>query len=236
MVIVRTARVLGVLPLFQNSRLLTLALPEGEPLGFVGGQHITVDTGETMPDGAAAHRAYAIVSADAEQHTITLAVQTTGIGPGAAYMHGLKEGDDVRFMGPAGVLRPRGAAPAPTLVCATDSGISAALGLVRGEGFRGLRAHTDFVWLKREEACVLPDSLVRDYLPPGMPHVHIATCANASDVERTQMALHTTSATPSYNNAYLSCDDAINTALGDALSRAGTHPDRILRETVLDAP
>lgn len=245
MAIAKTARVVSTQTLFENSRLVTLSVPEGAPLGFVGGQYIIVDSGEILSNGKAAKRAYSIMSADSEQHTITLAVLNLE-GPGSRYMHNVGEGDTVTFSGPWGKLRPNDAAPAPTLVCATDTGITAALGLVRGQGFAALRPYTTFVWMKRDEDYLLPESLVRDFLPPGMRAVHIQSCANASDLERVAAVLQvttpqTTPASPtqrtnSWENAYMAGDGIINLQLRAALNEAGTADGRILHESFFNAP
>jgi ferredoxin-NADP reductase len=160
----RSASLTGTTAVGPDTRLLELEA--GEPLGFRGGQYIIVDSGLTLPSGKAAKRAYSILAADGEQRRFRLAVKR--IGPCSSYLHALPPGAELRFSGPWGKLFPGEAASGPTLVVATDTGISAALALVLGERFAPLRPHTKFHWLRRDPGYFLPDELVRAALPPGL--------------------------------------------------------------------
>ena len=61
MAVQRTARVTAVddSSAAAGVRALVLAMPE--PLGFVGGQYLIVDSGLTLPSGKAAKRAYSLL-------------------------------------------------------------------------------------------------------------------------------------------------------------------------------
>ena len=55
----------------------------------------------------------------------------------------------------------------PTLVLATDTGITAALGLVQGVRFQALAAKAIVIWLRTTPDYFLPEPLVRERVPPA---------------------------------------------------------------------
>ena len=128
----RNARLVDAQVIGTDTRLLTFQMEEGRPLGFIGGQYVIVNTGLPLPGGKIAKRAYSILSADTDQHRFQIAVKRIGVGPGSNFMHALAVGAELTFSGPWGKFYPAdGEAPVPTLVFATDTGITAALGLFR---------------------------------------------------------------------------------------------------------
>jgi hypothetical protein len=166
-----TVRAIEVFPSqsgHDDVRAITFVPPADAPLGFAGGQFIIVDTGQVAASGKAIKRAYSILSADTDQSRFVLATKRLGQGAGSAYMHQLGVGDAIKFSGPWGKLVP---APAPggrTLVLATDTGITAALGLVQGQRFAPLLAGARLVWLRTDALYFVPDAFVRDRVPPGL--------------------------------------------------------------------
>ena len=68
----KTARVISAEWIGTETRLIGLELPE--PLGYVGGQYIIVDSGLVLDNGKEAKRAYSILSTDTEQTRLQLAV------------------------------------------------------------------------------------------------------------------------------------------------------------------
>ena len=146
MAIAKTARVSGSRRTGAGTRML--ALETAAPLGFIGGQYIIVDSGLVLPSGKAAKRAYSMLSNDADQTRIEIAVKRIPNGPGSAFLHRVEVGTTIRFSGPWGKLAPLAGVGGRTLVIATDTGITAALGLVRSARFAALRPATLFVWLR----------------------------------------------------------------------------------------
>jgi ferredoxin-NADP reductase len=129
---VRTA-VLRDAQAYPCSRWLQFELADGRPLAFRGGQYVIVDTGLKLPDGRARKRAYSILSADNDQQRFELGVFRLPGGEGAEYLNTLPLGSELRFTGPWGKLHvPEDLAerPGPIWVIATDSGASAARGLM----------------------------------------------------------------------------------------------------------
>src|SRR5437868_5868707 len=126
----KEARVIAVEDVAPLTRAVTLA--PAERLDFIGGQYLIVNSGATLPDGKLAKRAYSIISPDARQDELVLAVRRIGAGPASSFMHELKPGDVVPFSGPWGKFLADDARPRrSTWLVATDTGITAALGLAR---------------------------------------------------------------------------------------------------------
>src|SRR5262249_44505525 len=135
-------------------------LASGE-LGFTGGQYIIVNTGIELDGGKVAKRAYSILSSDDEQRQFQLAVRRIGEGPGSNFMHRLAVGAELPFSGPWGKFLPSWAS-GPRLVFATDTGITAALGLLKGHQFRKLAVDTRVIWSVESDDYFLPASLARE--------------------------------------------------------------------------
>ena len=174
MAVAKQARVVAATEIAPETRLLELELPAGEPLGFTGGQYIIVNSGVALPGGKIAKRAYSILSSDAEQQRTTLAVRRIGEGPGSNFMHRLKIGDDVPFSGPWGQYIPiPETTAARTLIFASDTGITAALGLIRSARFHSQLSNADLIWLSGSDESFLPASFVRDLLPSGLGSLRI---------------------------------------------------------------
>lgn len=190
------------------TRLVQLEVAGG--LGFVGGQYLIVDSGVTLPNGKRAKRAYSIVSADVEQQRVQLAVKRLG-GPGSAFLHAVEPGDQVPFSGPWGKLLPDDARPRRTLVLATDTGITAALGLVRGERFEPQIAGARLVWIVSPEERFLPDGLVRELLPRGLRYERVV----AADRDAAAQAVAAEAA--GCDSAFLTGDGAVIYPLREAL-------------------
>ena len=114
-----------------------LELVAEKPLDFVGGQFVTVDTGLVHPSGKPVRRAYSVLSSDAEQLRFELASKRIPDGP-VLRLRPRPRGRtrELRFTGPWGKFFPARCAAGKTLVLATDTGVTAALGLVQSRGLR----------------------------------------------------------------------------------------------------
>jgi ferredoxin-NADP reductase len=102
----RFARLTAAASVGPDTRLLDLALAEGDSLGFIGGQYVIVDSGLASPHGKAARRAYSILSSDDEQTHFQLAVKRIGTGLGSSYLSDVAVGAQIAFSGPWGKLFP----------------------------------------------------------------------------------------------------------------------------------
>lgn len=166
----RTARLLSAQDIGTNARLLEFALED--ELGFTGGQYIIVHTGIPLGDGKTAKRAYSLLSSDAQQTRFQIAVKRIGAGPGSNFMCDLPVGAELSFSGPWGKFLPRDfhssefhssvEAPAATLLLATDTGITAAMGLVGSQKFRPYRNDAKVFWLSGPQEYFLAEAFVRE--------------------------------------------------------------------------
>jgi ferredoxin-NADP reductase len=129
---------------------------------------VIVNSGVQLSDGKLAKRAYSILSADEsqEQQRLLIAVKHIDEGPGSSWLRTRQVGDQVPFSGPWGKFLPDDARPrAGTWVIATDTGITAALGLTRGRAFAPQLLAAQLLWLVESEDYFLPDAWVRGRLP-----------------------------------------------------------------------
>jgi ferredoxin-NADP reductase len=236
MAIAKSARVIAVTAVGPQTRLLELALPDGAPLGFAGGQYIIVNSGVPLPGGKIAKRAYSILSSDTQQQRITLAVRRIGEGPGSNFMHRLSVGDEVPFSGPWGQLvapTASSASGARTLLFATDTGITAALGLIRGAAFQSQLSSADLIWVSGTDDYFVPASTVRDWLPSGLGTLKTDQTLPTGHADRLALAwsLVQPHLKGSPLNIYLSGDGALLAALREKLVAAGIAEAAIRMET-----
>lgn len=236
----RTARLTAARPVGPETRLLDFELTGGEALGFVGGQYVIINTGVPLPGGKVAKRAYSLLSADAEQRRFQIAVRRIGPGPGSNFMHTVAVGTELSFSGPWGkYLVDPAAPPGPTLAVATDTGITAALGLLRSERFRPWLPLTQLLWLVESPDYFLPWPLVREWLPGPcgraelrmIPPVHHSERPAAARAAVTPMQDESPPA-----HAFLSGDGTILYALQQDLTAAGLAEDRIRLECFFNNP
>lgn len=163
MAIHRILRLVKAEKISSETRLLELTILEGE-IGFVGGQYIIVDTGVPLPGGKVAKRAYSILSSDRDQRNIQIAVRRISLGPGSHFMHEIGVGNEIRFSGPWGKFTPHSTRSLSTLVLATDTGITAALGLVQSIDFESHAVSAGLVWFVESDRYFLPERFVRERL------------------------------------------------------------------------
>jgi ferredoxin-NADP reductase len=231
----KSARVVDVRALGADTRLIDL---EVAPLGFVGGQYLIVNSGVVLDGGKLAKRAYSILSPDARQDRVQLAVKRVGDGPGSNFMHRAQVGDELPFSGPWGQYLPDDARPRVTWVIATDTGITAALGLLRGEKFSPQRARAELCWMKSAADYFLPDGFVRE--AAGIARCESAALAPVGAAARIGEARDwlrarlTGGARP--DSAFLSGDGAVIGPLRDELIAAGVDAAAIRLEAFFNNP
>lgn len=242
----RSARVVAAVEVAPGTRHLTLEMLEPAALGFSGGQYVIVDTGIVLPSGKVVKRAYSILSADDDQTRIELATLRLPEGPGSGFMHALAPGAEIRFSGPWGKLHLSGAglavgedaAPA-TLALATDTGVTAILGLVRSRWFAPFVADCTFVCLRTATDYFLPEGFVRARLPQGLRAVHIGMLPPPGDPERIAIArrwLRDANEASGLARAFVAGDGAVNYALLDELVAAGIPASRDSVESFFNMP
>jgi ferredoxin-NADP reductase len=233
----KLARVVASTRYGADVRLLELVAEK--PLDFIGGQFVTIDSGLVHPSGKPVRRAYSVLSADAEQSRFQLASRRIPGGPCSGFFHEVASGVELRFTGPWGKFFPGIAAAGRTLVLATDTGVTAALGLVQSKGFERLLKQATFVWFRTSPDYFLPDALVRARIPAACEKVRIEAIAPIENQERVAFVralvgrlLEATR----FEQAFISGDGNVNYALLDDLNAAGVPCTRDQLESFFNMP
>ncbi len=230
----RFARLVEATLVAPDTRLLELAMDE--PLGFAGGQYVIIDSGLVLPNGKAAKRAYSILAADDEQRRFRIAVKRIPGGPASGFLHQAAPGAEVKLSGPWGKLTPAPERRGRTLVLATDTGITAALGLVLGSRFRPLLPDTHFFWFRRP-GDFLPDELVLATLPTAIGEARLEPLPAPDErIPFVRAAVRALLRPGVLAQAFLSGDGAVNYALLDDLVAAGVPATRDSVESFFNMP
>jgi ferredoxin-NADP reductase len=233
----KTARVVRTERYGSDTRWLELVA--AEPLGFVGGQFVTVDTGLVRPNGKPIRRAYSVLSSDSEQLRFELASRRIPDGPVSAYVHALEPNAEVRFTGPWGKFFPAPTATGETLVLATDTGVTAALGLIQSRAFQPLLKRATFIWLRASPDYFLPDALVRARIPAACAQIRIdaiSPIGNPERVDSVRAMVARLRETCRFEQAFISGDGGVNYALLDDLVAAGVFCTRDQLESFFNMP
>ena len=234
----RVARLVKAERLGPETRLLRFALAEGE-IGFTGGQYIIVNTGIELAGGKLAKRAYSILSSDDDQREFQIAVRRIGEGPGSNFMHRIEVGAELTFSGPWGKFASNGESAGPRLVFATDTGITAALGLLQGRGSRQRADATTAFWFVESDDYFLPPAFVRRLLSRRCQTFGVAAAGEVGDATRVGSALATLERTlestpPSV--AFLAGDGAVIYPMRERLVAAGMQKENIHLEAFFNNP
>jgi hypothetical protein len=207
----KEARVVHVAEVSETTRILELE--PAERLDFVGGQYLIFNSGVVLGDGKLAKRAYSIVSPDERQERIAVAVRNLG-GPGSQWMHARAVGDVLPFSGPWGKFLADDARPRRTLVMCTDTGITAALGLVRGRAFSPQVGGAELVWLVESDHYFLSEGFVRAALPAGV-RLSCGLLPPVGHPERLAVALQAAEPRVGCQSVFLAGDGAVLYPLRD---------------------
>ncbi|MGQ0554499.1 MAG: FAD-dependent oxidoreductase [Nitrospiraceae bacterium] len=237
MAVARTARVTRTERLGSDTLLLDVYTPE--PLGFVGGQYLILDSRIILPNGKAVKRAYSPLTSDAEQHRFQLAVKHIPDGLGSGFVHGLAAGTDISFSGPWGkFVLPEGAS-GRTLILATDTGITAALGFVRATRFAPLLPQVVLIWLRASAEYFIPEEFVKEQIPAACGEVRIGAISPVGHPERTAQAsamLREVLSQSSLTQAFITGDGTVNQVVFDELVTAGVVVSKDQVESFFNMP
>jgi ferredoxin-NADP reductase len=237
MAVAKTAHVVGTEGLGPDTLLLELCATE--PLGFVGGQYLILDSRIVLPSGKAVKRAYSFLTSDAEQMRFQLAVKRIPDGLGSAFVHGLAAGTDISFSGPWGKFFPREGASGSTLILATDTGITAALGFLRATRFAPLLPQALLIWLRASADYFLPEEFVREQVPAACGEVRIEAIPGVGHQERVPHARAILRQVLSHGDlaqAFIAGDGTVNQVLFDDLVAAGVAVDKDNVESFFNMP
>lgn len=152
------AKVSGIRNLTHDVRELELTLYEPEDISFKAGQFISFDISKEG-DPYPVTRPYSIASPSSTSDRVLLLFNLVPGGPGSTYLFSLREGDPVRFKGPAGSFTLREDPTKRMLFVATGTGIapfrSMILSKLEGDGTRPL---TLFWESEASETCITKTS------------------------------------------------------------------------------
>ena len=224
MAVVKHAQVQDVTTIGSETCLVDLQM--AEPLGHVGGQYIIIDSGLVLPSGKAAKRAYSLLTPDVEQTRFQLAVKRIPGGLCSGFLHGLEKGAPLRFSGPWGKFRAPNAAGGASggrcLLLCTDTGVTAALGLVQSAGFCAALSQTLFVWLHTGD--FVSERFVRARVPTACREVRCGSIPPVHHPERldaVRACVGDVLRPGVLTQAFLSGDGLVNAGLGDDLRQLG---------------
>ncbi|WP_437508181.1 FAD-dependent oxidoreductase [Sorangium sp. So ce1099] len=227
-------------PLGQGARLLRVERVDGAELGFAGGQYVIINTGVTLPGGKLAKRAYSMLSSDAEQRAVEIAVKRIGAGPGSNVLNDIAVGAELEWSGPWGKLRLPPGFSGRALVVATDTGITAALGIARSAAAAGA-AQLDLLWLVEPGEYFVSEAFVRerlpaavrltvagDFLPVGHPERPARACALVGQ--------HAHLSAFPYDAVLCAGDGAVIYPIRDRLASLGAPEGGVLLESFFNNP
>jgi ferredoxin-NADP reductase len=245
MAVPKSARLVAAESAGPKSRRLMFEMIDPPELGFIGGQYIIIDTGMTLPSGKLAKRAYSIASTDADQTRFELIARRIDGGVCSNYLHQLDLGATLTFSGPWGKFLPAPAAEsAATWVVATDTGITAALGLLSGGAYRERRAQTTLLWLSPSADDFVSEAFVRERVAElGSSHalkeLRVGTLPPVHHPERIHAGLAHFDAlrgacTP--ERVYLAGDGALLYPFASALALAGLAESQVALESFFNVP
>ncbi len=167
----------------RSTRILEIECVEGGAFEAVGGKYVIVHTGVTLGDKAV-KRAYSLMPVGSRPGFARLAVKRLD-GPGSTALHGAKVGATFGFSGPWGKLVPEDGLGERTLLVATDTGITSALGIVEQHaGSPGPRA-LEVLWLTGPSEDFLDVERVRARLADAGVHL---VCAEIGEVDSASRA------------------------------------------------
>ena len=246
MAVPKSARLVAAEIVGPRARRLEFEMTDPAPLGFVGGQYIIIDTGKVLASGKLAKRAYSIASSDADQTRFELVARRIDNGVCSHHLHDLEIGATLKFSGPWGKFLPAPSegAGGPTWVIATDTGITAALGLMGASTFRQHLAQTTLLWLSPSDDDFVSSEFVRQRAEKagsgaGFRDVRLGSLPPVHHPERVAAGLGhfeslQRSGTP--GRVYLAGDGALLYPFAHALALAGLAESEVAIESFFNVP
>jgi ferredoxin-NADP reductase len=235
----KIATLMGTERLGADTRLLSFSMTDGD-LGFYGGQYIIIDSGIVIAGDKIAKRAYSILSTDKDQRQFQLAVRRIGDGPGSNFMHNLQPGAELKFSGPWGKLLADPGIEGDNLVFATDTGITAALGLLESRAMLSMRSRTRVIWLAESEDYFLPfHFVIEEFDRIGIRNfsvVKIPPVAHSARLQKAKELIEAVIADEMPSRAYLSGDGSVIYMAQETLVAQGMSPDSIRIECFFNNP
>ena len=166
----RIAKIKKILNPQEDTRIFYMSVEE--PLEFQGGNWIMLDPGIVLENGKTAKRAYSILSSDLNQREFTIAIKLLPQGIATNYIYSeAKVGSEFKISGPYGkefCIKPDDSVK-PLVVIATDTGITAALGIVLSNMTKEfLIKGCKLLWFREDDSYFLDTEFVKQQLPPSV--------------------------------------------------------------------
>ena len=177
----KTLRVVAAHSEGACARVLEIETVDASPLTPVAGKYIIVNTG-VMAGDKPVKRAYSLTSAYGPDHRARLIVKK--LGPGSSALHDAALGAEFSFSGPWGKLLPEAGEPPCTLVVATDTGITTAIGLATQASTLSTCRVAEVLWLRGEGETFLDVDDVRHRIEAAGVKYVCATILPAHDPAR----------------------------------------------------
>jgi len=152
-------RVVAAQLLGPCTRTLEIECVEGGVFDVVGGKYIIVHTG-LMSGEKAIKRAYSLMPVPGRPGRAAIAVKRLP-GLGSQAMHAVPLDARLGFSGPWGKLIPEAGLAQRTLLVATDTGITSALGVVEQQAITGQARGLSVIWLREGSESFLDVASVR---------------------------------------------------------------------------
>jgi ferredoxin-NADP reductase len=143
----------------EHTRVLEIECLEGGAFDVVGGKYIIVHTGLVLGEKAI-KRAYSLMPVAGRPGRATIAVKRLA-GPGSQAMHDVPLDATFSFSGPWGKLVPETGLAERTLLVATDTGITSALGIVEQQAISAEARALSVIWLRESAETFLDLASVR---------------------------------------------------------------------------
>jgi len=210
-----------------STRILDIECVEGDPFVNVGGKYVIVHTGLVVV-GKPIKRAYSMTPVANARHRARVTVKRHGAGIGSSALHDAPVGTELPFSGPWGKLLPEGGITEPTLVVATDTGITAALGVVEQDAPRPVRVA--LLWLRSDDETFLDVESARTRCEAAGVHFTVATLPPVRDPGRAAAANAPVDALVAETRATLvvaAGDGLVIHALRDRLAGTGVRDVRL---------
>lgn len=142
-----------------STRVLEIECVEGGAFDAVGGKYIIVHTGLMLGEKPI-KRAYSLMPVAGRPGRAQLAVKRLP-GLGSQAMHAVPLDSMLAFSGPWGKLIPEAGLAQRTLLVATDTGITSALGIVEQQAMTGQAHALSVMWLREAAETFLDVASVR---------------------------------------------------------------------------
>jgi ferredoxin-NADP reductase len=225
----KTAKLIQKRILNLDTALLTFEVVD--PLDFIGGQYIILNTGVKDSMGADIKRAYSLLSSDLDQTRFEICVRVVPGGIASSHLYHLDRGAELAFSGPWGkfIKNPLWPRMGHTLILATDTGITNALGLMTSQKMKPRLSECTILWLVKDSDYFLPFELVNSRVPDDFLDFHIVSVSPVGDSNRVPEVLQVVEeklkSIPLPTNVFLAGDGVILRELKTQLEEKGVDPN-----------